>query len=207
MDKTIVKKLRLPDDKCLIISCPATHEELFRRSGTEFTDRLPQEGEWEYIQIFVKSIDELKKQLHALLRLYRPGKLLWIAYPKKSSGIKSDLSRDNIWTLLKELKHQPVSLISLDKDWSVMRVKRNEEVTEKPRREYSEIDYKNRRVRIPDDLAEALRAAGLIEVFEKLSFTHKKEYVEAVLEARKQETRQRRILKTVEMLKQKSIKK
>ena len=38
--------------------------------------------------------------------------------------------------------------------------------------------------------------------FEKLSYTHRKEYVTWIDEAKKDETRQKRIAKTVEMLKQ-----
>ena len=38
--------------------------------------------------------------------------------------------------------------------------------------------------------------------FDKLSYTHKREYVTWISEAKKPETRQARILKTIEMLKQ-----
>jgi uncharacterized protein YdeI (YjbR/CyaY-like superfamily) len=38
--------------------------------------------------------------------------------------------------------------------------------------------------------------------FEKLSYTHKREYVMWIEEAKKEETRQRRIAKAIEMLKQ-----
>lgn len=64
-----------------------------------------------------------------------------------------------------------------------------------------EKDELPRVVALPADLAEALkndkRAA---EAWEKLSFTHKKEYVTAIEEAKRPETRARRLAKTIEML-------
>jgi hypothetical protein len=63
-----------------------------------------------------------------------------------------------------------------------------------------ELDAAPRTVDVPSDLANALKAAGVTEAFEGLSFTHRKEHVRAVEEAKKPETRQRRIEKAVEMV-------
>ncbi|MBX7171437.1 MAG: YdeI/OmpD-associated family protein [Pyrinomonadaceae bacterium] len=63
-----------------------------------------------------------------------------------------------------------------------------------------ERDDAPRTVEVPADLAEALKNADLTEAFEKMSFTHRKEYVNAVIEAKKPETRLRRIEKTIEKL-------
>ncbi|MCD9186248.1 MAG: YdeI/OmpD-associated family protein [Pyrinomonadaceae bacterium] len=67
-----------------------------------------------------------------------------------------------------------------------------------------EKDTEKRIVEIPDDLAEALKEAHLTETFAKMSYTHQKEYVNAVNEAKKEATRIRRIEKTIEMLKAKN---
>jgi bifunctional DNA-binding transcriptional regulator/antitoxin component of YhaV-PrlF toxin-antitoxin module len=61
-------------------------------------------------------------------------------------------------------------------------------------------DREKRTVEIPDDLAAALQKAGLTESFAKLSFTHQKEFVNSVNEAKKAETRLRRIEKTIAMV-------
>jgi hypothetical protein len=63
-----------------------------------------------------------------------------------------------------------------------------------------EKDTEKRTVEAPPDLADALKKAGLSEIFEKMSYTHQKEYVNAVKEAKKEETRVRRIEKTLEIL-------
>ena len=63
-----------------------------------------------------------------------------------------------------------------------------------------EIDTETRVVTVPEDFAQALEKAGLRNVFSKMSYTHQKEYVNAITEAKKEETRMRRIQKAVEQL-------
>lgn len=56
----------------------------------------------------------------------------------------------------------------------------------------------------PEDLAEALAEnEAAKEIWEKLSFTHQREYVAAIEEAKRAETRERRVRKTLEELLQK----
>jgi len=45
-----------------------------------------------------------------------------------------------------------------------------------------------------------MKKAGVLPIFEKLSYTHRKEYCRWITEAKKQETRLRRLEKAVEML-------
>ena len=61
-------------------------------------------------------------------------------------------------------------------------------------------DESERTVELPEEFQKLLKKEKLLAVFEKLSFTHRKEYVRWITEARKEETRQRRIAKAVEML-------
>lgn len=65
------------------------------------------------------------------------------------------------------------------------------------------LDTSERKVKIPEDLQkEFLKDLKAKYIFDELSFTHQKEYVKWIDEAKKQETRERRIIKTIEMLKQ-----
>lgn len=57
-----------------------------------------------------------------------------------------------------------------------------------------------RTVDIPDDLARALDDSGVREAFDALSYTRRKEAVRQVTEAKRPETRERRILTVVEGL-------
>ena len=63
-----------------------------------------------------------------------------------------------------------------------------------------ELDTGIRDVAPPPDLAKALKAAGVWDRWVEMSFTHRREDVESVTEAKKPETRQRRIAAAVEAL-------
>jgi hypothetical protein len=65
-----------------------------------------------------------------------------------------------------------------------------------------EADDAPRVVAVPKDLAAALKKdRDAKALFDKLSYTHQKEYAAWIEEAKKDETRQRRIAKTLTMLK------
>lgn len=63
-----------------------------------------------------------------------------------------------------------------------------------------ELDTEPRTVDIPADLTEALQKRGLLEAFQGLSYTYRKEYARQVETAKALETRTRRIHKILEML-------
>lgn len=64
-----------------------------------------------------------------------------------------------------------------------------------------ELDIEPRRVNIPPDLARALaRDKAIQSLFERLSYTHQRENVRWIEDARRPETRRARVLKTIEML-------
>jgi hypothetical protein len=66
-----------------------------------------------------------------------------------------------------------------------------------------EEDVEERVITVPADLKQAFKSEKEAKAaFEKLSYTHQREYVMWIEEAKKEETRQRRIAKTIEMLKQ-----
>jgi Domain of unknown function (DUF1905)/Bacteriocin-protection, YdeI or OmpD-Associated len=63
-----------------------------------------------------------------------------------------------------------------------------------------EPDDAPREVAVPDDLRSALRDGGLDDAFAALAYSQRREYVEAIEEAKKPETRRRRIEKALERL-------
>lgn len=63
-----------------------------------------------------------------------------------------------------------------------------------------DLDGGEREVEVPDDLAAALQAAGVRAAFDALSFTRRKELAGGVADAKRPETRERRIAAAVEAL-------
>jgi len=65
-----------------------------------------------------------------------------------------------------------------------------------------EPDTEPRVVKVPQELKKAFKTEKEARaLFDKLSYTHQKEYVTWINEAKREETRQNRIAKTIEMLK------
>ena len=66
-----------------------------------------------------------------------------------------------------------------------------------------EEDLEERVIEVPPDLAQAFaQSPEAAAFFEGLAFTHKREYVNWINEAKQEATRQKRVAKTIEMLKQ-----
>jgi hypothetical protein len=61
-------------------------------------------------------------------------------------------------------------------------------------------DEEERTVDVPIEFEELMKREGLLAFFEKLSFTHRKEYCRWITEAKREETRQTRLQKSIEML-------
>ncbi len=84
-----------------------------------------------------------------------------------------------------------------------IRKKLNRDIGDKIKVVFEE-DKEPRKVEVPTDLNDKLNEnKKLKSVFDKLSYTHQKEYVNWINEAKREETRKRRIEKTLEMLKKK----
>jgi hypothetical protein len=157
---------------------------------------------------FVMNQAQMDKELSKVLKLIKNDVILWIYYPKGTSKMQTDLTRDKGWDNL--LKHDEltwISLISFDDTWSTFGSrlktaadkKREEKPKERPIFEY--VDPKTKFVRLPDDLATAFKTNKKEEqIFNELSFTNKKEYIEWIVTAKREETRNERIKGTIERL-------
>ena len=62
-------------------------------------------------------------------------------------------------------------------------------------------DEEVRTVEVPAPFEDLMKKEGLLPVFKKLSYTHRKEYCRWITEAKKQETKLKRLEKAIEMLK------
>jgi uncharacterized protein DUF1905/bacteriocin resistance YdeI/OmpD-like protein len=59
-----------------------------------------------------------------------------------------------------------------------------------------------RTVTLPVEFEKLMKETGLLQVFNKLSYTHRKEYCRWITEAKKEQTRLKRIEKAIEMLRE-----
>lgn len=202
---SIIKKLKFTEDKVLTVNMPDNSKDLFE----DITVITKYSGSTKYNQVllFAQEKKVLESGLKNMVSKLSPTAIFWIAYPKKSGSIKSDLNRDYFWDVLKSDGYAPVMQIALNKDWSALRFRKTSDIgtmlrdTPMKDRKIEGIDFEKRTVTLPKDASMAIKKIkGLEEFFYSMSFSHKKEYVQAVVEAKKEETRKRRIDKMVEMV-------
>jgi hypothetical protein len=164
------------------------------------------------VMLFATSQKELKSQWPKALQAMsaNEGGAIWVAYPKKSSGIETDLGMGE-WEATKGGDWNPVAMIGIDDAWSAVRFKFAPGLEEARHKRQEEsikdadgtvcVDRVNRTVTAPKDLQKLLaKNVKARDTFGALSFTHRKEYVVWILDAKKPETRQARLTKTVDML-------
>jgi hypothetical protein len=89
---------------------------------------LPDGTEFDFVQLFVRNMEELRQHAASAIEAVAYDGLLWICYPKQSSKLKSDIHRDVLWREVEPLGYQGVSLVSIDDTWSAMRFRPAEKV-------------------------------------------------------------------------------
>lgn len=202
---SILGKMKLKSGPALVLGLPADLKGLF--SGVEVKVDLKDISKPEQVVLFAADKASISKHFLKIRAKLTDDAVLWIAYPKKSGKIKSDITRDNGWEDLTGNGYIPVTQVAVNEDWSALRFRKEVLVGPKVRdtkmedRRLEGIDFVNRKVTLPADVKAALKPfRGLTKLLEEMSFTHQKEYVEYIVTAKKPETRQRRIDKTIMML-------
>ena len=124
-----VKKLGLKSGmRALVLSAPSD----YLTSLAPLPDRVEVSrnlaGTHDFVQFFATWKTEITKSANKLLRSAAPGAVVWITYPKKTSGVESDLSREEVWAAMESTGWRPVSQIAIDDVWSALRFRPNQDV-------------------------------------------------------------------------------
>ncbi len=106
----------------MVLNAPPTY--LKHAGAVPETARLTTEPQLAFIiQAFLKSRQELEEQFKNLIGLVEPGGMLWLTYPKLTSKLKSDINRDIINLFAQENGWIGIAMVSIDDDWSALRLK------------------------------------------------------------------------------------
>lgn len=166
--------------------------------------------EYNQVHWFVMSRAQMEKEMSKVMKLVKPDVIVWVYYPKGTSKIQTDLTRDKGWDCLlaEGDKLTWISLISFDDTWSVFGFRAKTEADRKketkPKVEREIIKWVNpqtKEVKLPDDFAAILKKnKKQSDFFNALSFTNKKEYIEWIVAAKREETRTERLIGTIKRL-------
>jgi len=208
MANSTAQKLKIKENfNLLTINAPAD----FRKNIGELPKGVKISNDsknFNQVHWFVLNKAQMDKELTKILKLIKDDVILWIYYPKATSKLQTDLTRDKGWDNL--LRHDElgwISLISFDDTWSTfgsrLKTEADKKREEKPRERpiFDYVDPKTKSVRLPDDLSAVLRKNKRQEdFFNTLSFTNKKEYIEWIITAKREETRAERVTGTLDRL-------
>lgn len=210
MATTISDKLRIKaKDILLTLNAPADFKKGLKGlpAGVKITETIK---DYNQVHWFVMNQAQMQKDLGKVMKLVKPDVVVWVYYPKGTSGIQTDLNRDKGWdVLMKENdKLTWISLISFDDTWSVFGLRAKTDADKKKeakpaseREIFKWVNPQTKEVTLPDDVATALKKnKKQAEFFNTLSFSNKKEYIEWIVTAKREETRNERITGTIERL-------
>jgi uncharacterized protein YndB with AHSA1/START domain len=117
----LARKLHLkPGHHILLLNAPNGYAKELKPlpEGAALVDRGK---DLDCVQLFVENVKELNRDAARAIKAVKADGLLWICYPKGSSKIKTDLSRDVGWDVVKKAGFEGVSLVAIDETWSAMR--------------------------------------------------------------------------------------
>jgi hypothetical protein len=75
-------------------------------------------GPFDWLQIFILNSRELKTLSPKIKTALSPTGLVWLTFPKGTSGTQTDLTRDAGWEPLQPLDLKWVTLVSVNETWS-----------------------------------------------------------------------------------------
>ena len=207
----LVKKLHLKDGmRFTLVNAPDGFARTLGKLPAGVKQEPSLKADLDLVMVFVLSQKALQTQWPKALAALKTDGSLWVAYPKKTSGIQTDLGMGE-WDVSKGSDWNPVAMIGLDDSWSSVRFKYGPGLDRAREARQDEIirdadgtvciDRKNRVVTPPGDLQKLLgRNAKARAQFDTLSFTNQREYVGWIIEAKRPETRAARLSKTVDLL-------
>jgi hypothetical protein len=122
MDTEILKKLRYKEGSAHIFNAPKGYE-------TGISTEEETQAKWAFALLFALNKQEVEEWLPRILPNIEEDAVFWIAFPKKSSKIKTDINRDILAEFLQaQTPFRPVSNVSIDETWSALRFREKEKV-------------------------------------------------------------------------------
>ena len=104
-----------PGARAAVIHAPENYLDQLKHDS-EVAPKLS--GKFDWVQIFAKNKKELDSLVPKAVKALKPESILWLSFPKGSSKIQTDLTRDKGWEVLQGLDLKWVTLISVNEDWS-----------------------------------------------------------------------------------------
>lgn len=130
MSQTILDKLQLKNEKNILIQgLPSSIEKQFSKvSFAKNLTPLLKSRKIDFALVFAVSENQMNAILDEVMPALKEDSRLWVAYPKLTSKITTDLNRDSSWSKLAEAEYESVEQVSLDHVWHAMAFRKSLEL-------------------------------------------------------------------------------
>jgi len=116
LESATAKKMKLKSGlQAAVINAPENYMDELKHD-TAVSPTL--NGKFDWIQIFVRTQAELEALAPKAVKALKPESILWISFPKGTSKIQTDLTRDQGWDSLRDLDLKWINLVSVNETWS-----------------------------------------------------------------------------------------
>ena len=126
MSQTLFEKLEFADEKNLLIQgLPSSIEKQFcKLSFAKNMTPLLKSRKIDFALVFAVNENQLNGILRDVMPALKEDSKFWVAYPKITSKIVTDLNRDSSWQQLTSAGYETVNEVALDHVWSAARFER-----------------------------------------------------------------------------------
>jgi len=202
------KLLIKPGKKWLIYNAPKEYFKSLEQLPLDATYTTIPKGDFDGIQLFAKNKAELTSSLKIIAPLLKPDTIFWVTYPKRNSGIESDMKMGD-WNEMIAYKLKGVSSISVSEKWAGSRFrpegqsKRSgtgkDEIRKSDYAAYINVD--TRSITLPIYIKRLFKnTPEASNAFQELSYSNKKEYLLWIFTAKQEKTRNERLADFIKKL-------
>lgn len=111
-----------PGDRIILINEPIYYHDLFEELPTGLLFTYSHEEKADIVHWFIDSLDDFSAALPSIIKLIGPGGNIWISWPKRSSGVKTDLSENIVRDAVLPLGLVDVKVCAVDEKWSALKI-------------------------------------------------------------------------------------
>jgi hypothetical protein len=111
-----------PGQRAAYVNAPEGFDELLGELPDGVTVRPRLRGPLDLVVCFVTARSELERRLPALRRALEPDGMLWIAWPKRASGVDTDMTEDVVRDVALPAGLVDTKVCAIDETWSGLRL-------------------------------------------------------------------------------------
>ncbi|MEP2773830.1 MAG: YdeI/OmpD-associated family protein [Fulvivirga sp.] len=119
MSQNLINKLKFKEEYTkLIVNRPRE----IHFNGVRFDSTIGHDN-YQFILFFASNISDLAIHLPTFEKVAHEVCTFWVACPKNSGNLETNITRDSGWEILDEIGYRKVLQISLNENWSAIRIK------------------------------------------------------------------------------------